>query len=912
MGNNASKPLENQLGHPSRIQLNDDTNFDLTLSTAAMDFEDSLNCENNEFFADRMLTATPAQSPVCADFLGKVGGDSRIRGQVMLDDSDDIVTAGPRFSDFLDIQVKRNLSNADAVVASGVHPGSLCDEETLRYFNADAVNSDDTMNFSWLFDDIQGPLVDINTGSNTDVQEHCIGGSAIDTGIARVYGSGMDDNNILSLPAQLNTMQTQQVGQSNATVGGDNARVRTVTQGGTSTFPPQVHNEIRFPSLFDFRTPQTERNSINNGNRRSHTSQTNTQGEPTSGTSHVQPARSNNGNSISVSGQYHNLQSPEINRSPIRNSNKRANAVQSGRPGETRTGRFVVHDFTQDADEDTRFPTLCSNFAGQEINISSISNEGGLLSRMPADSKDRLTDETFLRSKALTFNESHSSMFNRKFTGITGDTLKVHQSQIPVNVNEDLCYSDMSSEQVGNSYLNHGFGGLSYPSTFQSNTSGEANRSFLSLGGTLGDRTLSNQANTIVCGTNAGVSSNPYISLGGNLENPSWLENVRRTISRTNTGVNLRKIPETVQGNAQPNTWRPSGRTSGSGGNLGGMYVNSVPKTGFQGYPDLINKSGLHANEQVRMSNLAVGPSSLPRFPNRSVSTTPQQAYINDVRHISTNSSLPSPLISGASRTSEQGQSGNPILIDDSIAEAAKGINLSFSNNQAQTDQGTTRICGRGKRVPADGIHYGQSSKVLLGPSVSGKPVPVARHVGLAQTSEGLLGQTIPRMNAPNASTVFRAPRGRKMPQPPLNSFIPYGDQTRKIYHPPVMSIPFGSQIQNIAQLTPNPYNLPATQTRTLQPSADLSKVSGSKHRTVHHIKWGGPRELVQLIGEKCHICKRDLTYTATGPVTQPETPPSVAVLPCGHTFHDECLERITPDDQLKQPPCIPCAIGTS
>ncbi|KAF7123551.1 hypothetical protein RHSIM_Rhsim12G0185500 [Rhododendron simsii] len=67
---------------------------------------------------------------------------------------------------------------------------------------------------------------------------------------------------------------------------------------------------------------------------------------------------------------------------------------------------------------------------------------------------------------------------------------------------------------------------------------------------------------------------------------------------------------------------------------------------------------------------------------------------------------------------------------------------------------------------------------------------------------------------------------------------------------------------------------------------------------------------LPQPIGQKCMLCKRDLSFTPEGPVHQPTVPPSVAVLPCGHTFHDNCLQTITPEDQSKDPPCIPCAIG--
>nr|XP_043635608.1 uncharacterized protein LOC122606811 isoform X2 [Erigeron canadensis] len=78
----------------------------------------------------------------------------------------------------------------------------------------------------------------------------------------------------------------------------------------------------------------------------------------------------------------------------------------------------------------------------------------------------------------------------------------------------------------------------------------------------------------------------------------------------------------------------------------------------------------------------------------------------------------------------------------------------------------------------------------------------------------------------------------------------------------------------------------------------------------VSHVKWTDPDATPKMTGYKCLLCKRDLALTSEGAVFQPAAPPPVAVLPCGHTFHDQCLENITPKDQAKDPPCIPCAIG--
>nr|XP_016505966.1 PREDICTED: uncharacterized protein LOC107823774 isoform X1 [Nicotiana tabacum] len=77
------------------------------------------------------------------------------------------------------------------------------------------------------------------------------------------------------------------------------------------------------------------------------------------------------------------------------------------------------------------------------------------------------------------------------------------------------------------------------------------------------------------------------------------------------------------------------------------------------------------------------------------------------------------------------------------------------------------------------------------------------------------------------------------------------------------------------------------------------------------HVKCQDSEESAQQpIGEKCMLCKRDVAFNPEGPVSRPAVPPAVAVLPCGHVFHDHCLQIITPEDQSKNPPCIPCALG--
>ncbi|KAL3819120.1 hypothetical protein ACJIZ3_005025 [Penstemon smallii] len=101
----------------------------------------------------------------------------------------------------------------------------------------------------------------------------------------------------------------------------------------------------------------------------------------------------------------------------------------------------------------------------------------------------------------------------------------------------------------------------------------------------------------------------------------------------------------------------------------------------------------------------------------------------------------------------------------------------------------------------------------------------------------------------------------------------------------------------------PTPHQSQSTQAAPLPATAHIPAAP-------LHIKWQGFDGPPQPSGHKCLLCKRDLSFTAEGPVYQPAIPPPVAVLPCGHTFHDHCLQIIIPQDQSENPPCIPCAIG--
>ncbi|KAH6781907.1 hypothetical protein C2S51_007200 [Perilla frutescens var. frutescens] len=162
------------------------------------------------------------------------------------------------------------------------------------------------------------------------------------------------------------------------------------------------------------------------------------------------------------------------------------------------------------------------------------------------------------------------------------------------------------------------------------------------------------------------------------------------------------------------------------------------------------------------------------------------------------------------------------------------------------------------------------------------------QHEMPAQSSSVFGGDDNPKGQVPVAKLDVRPQVAPIIPRPPLKrkavaNPIAFSGQRRKLLAQPLINDSTSQQRQNIpASIPPAPL----------------------------HVKWKGFDEPAEASGQRCLLCKRDLSFTAEGIMYQPTAPPPVAVLPCGHTFHDHCLQLITPPDQSKTPPCIPCAIG--
>ncbi|XP_057479353.1 uncharacterized protein LOC130766695 isoform X8 [Actinidia eriantha] len=200
---------------------------------------------------------------------------------------------------------------------------------------------------------------------------------------------------------------------------------------------------------------------------------------------------------------------------------------------------------------------------------------------------------------------------------------------------------------------------------------------------------------------------------------------------------------------------------------------------------------------------------------------------------------------------------------EDSAAQASGSGLLHQRLGVHVNEHSATQVAGYG--LSKEGLPL-QFSQDLLGPT-STTVVSTAKVYGTSQDSNVLGGPSLQR-------GVIRGP-------PPA----PEGQRRKRAHKPPIIPS------------VPSPL-------RTA-PAGAISTPA-----LVPHIKWQDPDGIPRLTGQKCMICKRDLSFTAEGRVFLPTRPPAVAILPCGHTFHDHCLHCITPQDLSKNPPCIPCAIG--
>ncbi|KAF5749486.1 hypothetical protein HS088_TW04G01455 [Tripterygium wilfordii] len=109
---------------------------------------------------------------------------------------------------------------------------------------------------------------------------------------------------------------------------------------------------------------------------------------------------------------------------------------------------------------------------------------------------------------------------------------------------------------------------------------------------------------------------------------------------------------------------------------------------------------------------------------------------------------------------------------------------------------------------------------------------------------------------------------------------------------------------------SPKPCSKPEAQRQKKKGFSKRSRKPSSKPASQrHHIKWHGFDE---SIGWSCCLCEDDLAHSPTEEEHETDKFPDVAVLSCGHAFHDVCLQLSTSNLQCSDPPCIICASFSS
>ncbi|OMO85613.1 hypothetical protein CCACVL1_10080 [Corchorus capsularis] len=221
-----------------------------------------------------------------------------------------------------------------------------------------------------------------------------------------------------------------------------------------------------------------------------------------------------------------------------------------------------------------------------------------------------------------------------------------------------------------------------------------------------------------------------------------------------------------------------------------------------------------------------------------------------------------------------------------------------------------------------------------LGFQAAGQVIPFARGSGPAMNSDLPAGASLKRKAAQPPPALSQVPiRKRRSVKPFIGSYTPNTAQGANSVAPlplmlsqapPVPSLAQYALAISTAKLTANPplrplapkapapqllskatpAHLPPRRTTPVFPKPRMSSLP-------QRITWQDTERL-QLSGYNCLLCKRNLSYTPAPerPVSQPAIPPPVAVLACGHCFHDVCLNQMTAKDVVDNPPCIACAIS--
>ncbi|XP_055962028.1 uncharacterized protein LOC126683474 [Mercurialis annua] len=297
-----------------------------------------------------------------------------------------------------------------------------------------------------------------------------------------------------------------------------------------------------------------------------------------------------------------------------------------------------------------------------------------------------------------------------------------------------------------------------------------------------------------------------------------------------------------------------------------GRYPNANCYTNFQGFPNSSSVPIPNFRNQVGAPNARITQNLLMGFPESSSSSATiaqhlQNTQFRTFRNFSPQPSAISPFM---------GFTRNRPLLEQSAAQ-----HIQADTSAAQAAQ-VANIGPLGMNIGVRPASNHDMSRALFDPSaILSRPVHT-------------IDQEMPAVNLPTLPLGFS-------PGPSLRSnATTHSSNTRKVQ---LSKSRFIRPSGHPSSLRPQMFNIP----RSL-PSPSVNWPPDSLLEVIK-------ADYVEPMGLNCYICKRDLSFSPEGTIENSELRTPTAVLPCGHHFHGSCLEKITPEAQAHDPPCIACVM---
>ncbi|KAK8592597.1 hypothetical protein V6N13_063168 [Hibiscus sabdariffa] len=333
---------------------------------------------------------------------------------------------------------------------------------------------------------------------------------------------------------------------------------------------------------------------------------------------------------------------------------------------------------------------------------------------------------------------------------------------------------------------------------------------------------------------------------------------------------------------------------SGSSSIVHGCGQSGLP---FQGQQRLAPWPSL--SSFVRSKYAAVTSDQLQKCDSGSILSLQRGTPVASVHRNIENTSSQSDQLFASDRSASQVGSSSPFYKNFAVQTASKDKVSATDRNAAEVvsilpSSNNIRFQEAASLGHSRNNAHIQASNNLVPAYTSGQVTPIARRIGPAAITSNNLSRSSLKRKAtqpPAATPQVQIKRTEKSSA--RSSAVDKAQNAPYISHVPSVVHPI-STVPPV-RITPQP----PLQATTIPPSA----------RRFPHVKWQD-RESLQPSGYNCLLCKRDLSYSPEGPILPLTAPPPVAVLSCGHCFHDLCLQRMTPKDQANNPPCIPCVIG--